>query len=93
MNMFALSFIAMLALVLAELAILKFARDQSIPWKRAFQNLARNPQLVFLILHPARNQWGVPSSRCSSSMDSTAPAVGSNRRPMIAPCLRLRLRK
>lgn len=39
MNVFALTFVLMLALVLAELCILKFARGQAVPWKEVVFNL------------------------------------------------------
>ena len=39
MNAFALSFVVMLGLVLAELCVLKFVRSQAIPWKEVVFNL------------------------------------------------------
>lgn len=49
MNMFALSFLAMLLLVLAEMAILKFARKQAIPWKDVVFNLNSGHILMWVL--------------------------------------------
>lgn len=49
MNMFALSFVAMLTLVLAELAILKYARKQPIPWKDVVFNLNSGHILMWVL--------------------------------------------
>lgn len=49
MNMFALSFIAMLVLVLAEMAILKVVRKQAIPWKDVVFNLNSGHILMWVL--------------------------------------------
>ncbi len=49
MNMFALSFIAMLALVLAELSIMKFAQKKAIPWKDVVFNLNSGHILMWVL--------------------------------------------
>ncbi|MET3132695.1 sterol desaturase/sphingolipid hydroxylase (fatty acid hydroxylase superfamily) [Oxalobacteraceae bacterium GrIS 1.11] len=49
MNMFALSFVAMLAFVLAELLVLKFARKQAIPWREVIFNLNSGHILMWVL--------------------------------------------
>jgi sterol desaturase/sphingolipid hydroxylase (fatty acid hydroxylase superfamily) len=48
MNVFALSFALMLALVLLELAVLKFSRGQAVPWKEVVFNLNSGNILVWV---------------------------------------------
>ncbi|MFC5475107.1 sterol desaturase family protein [Paraherbaspirillum soli] len=48
MNMFALSFLLMLACVLGELLYLKFARQQTIPWKDVVFNLDSGHILMWI---------------------------------------------
>ncbi|MFM9434916.1 sterol desaturase/sphingolipid hydroxylase (fatty acid hydroxylase superfamily) [Janthinobacterium sp. CG_23.3] len=49
MSMFALSFVAMLAFVLAELLVLRFARRQAIPWREVIFNLNSGHILMWVL--------------------------------------------